>query len=422
MKICLIAYDNDSYIHYFPLGLAYVAASLRNEGHDVEIYHQDVYHYPESHLTEFLNNNHFDVVGVGMCGGYYQYAKLKKIYNAVGKAGYPLWVGGHLVSPEPDYFRSFGGFGIEPFIGEYEKGVDIDEIPYPAWELFPMDYYTLIRLPHSLNSDRCFPVLSGRGCPYRCNFCYRMEEGYRPRSCAGIMEEISILVRRYGITYIDFADELLMVNPERTIEISEALKPLHIKWMCNGRLNCAKPKVLKAMVDSGCVFINYGIEAVNDEVLEKMNKKLTVKQIIKGVEATLEAKISPGLNMLWGNIGDTKETLWKAVNFLLQYDDHAQLRTIRPVTPYPGCDLYYYAIEQGMLKGVEDFYENKHVNSDLASVQFTGLSNEEFHKELYEANIDLIANYYYWQEEYAYQACDKLYLNQDTSFRGFRQT
>jgi len=419
MRILLIAYDNDSYIHYFPLGLAYVASSLLKEGHDVEIYNQDVYHYPESHLTQYLTDNHFDVVGLGMCGGYYQYAKFLKIREAV-PADMEFWVGGHLFSADPAYFED--KYGVKVYAGEYEKGVDIDEIPYPAWDLFPMDYYSLIRLPYASNSDRCFPVLSGRGCPYRCNFCYRMSLGYHPRSIQGIVGEIITLMGDYHITYIDFADELLMINPDRTREICEALKPLGIKWMCNGRLNIARPKLLKAMKDSGCVFINYGIEAMDDYVLERMNKKLTVNQIIKGVEATLEAKISPGLNMLWGNIGDTKETLWKAVNFLRQYDDHTQLRTIRPVQPYPGSDLYYYAIEQGMLEGIEDFYENKHKNSDLASVQFTGLSNWQFHRALLEANKFLISDYIYFKWKGMRDQAYNLYMRQDTSFRGFRQS
>ena len=77
--------------------------------------------------------------------------------------------------------------------------------------------------------------------------------------------------------------------------------------------------------------------------------------------------------------------LQKGVDFLLKYDDHAQLRTIRPVTPYPGSPLYYYAIEKGLLKDCADFYENKHTNSDLLSVNFTGLSNKEFHHLLFEA-------------------------------------
>ena len=60
MKVLLIAYDNDSHISYFPLGLGYIAAALQTEGHEVKIYEQNIYHYPESHLINYLNTNHFD--------------------------------------------------------------------------------------------------------------------------------------------------------------------------------------------------------------------------------------------------------------------------------------------------------------------------------------------------------------------------
>ncbi|MDP3880109.1 MAG: radical SAM protein [Dehalococcoidales bacterium] len=326
MRVLLIAYDNDSYIHAFPLGLAYVASALRNQGHEVQVYNQDVYHYPESHLTEFLRHHPFDAVGVGMCGGYYQYQKLKKLRAAV-PPDVEFWLGGHIVSPDPGYFRD--NFHLVPFIGEYDYTENLDALPYPAWDLFPIDYYSLFRLPRTDNKDRCFPVLSGRGCPFRCNFCYRMYQGYRLRSPEKVGEEIKYLKNKYSINYIQFDDELFMISPERTDEMCDVLQPLEMKWWCNGRLNYAKPKVLKRMREAGCVFVNYGIECFDDTVLKNMNKNLTTKQIQEGIEATLKEGISPGFNMIWGNIGDTKETLRKSVDFLLKYDDHAQLRTIQ---------------------------------------------------------------------------------------------
>jgi hypothetical protein len=53
------------------MGLAYIAAALLKNGYDVEIYSQDKHHYPEEHLTRFLNNNKFDIIGVSVIGGYY---------------------------------------------------------------------------------------------------------------------------------------------------------------------------------------------------------------------------------------------------------------------------------------------------------------------------------------------------------------
>ena len=106
MKILLVVYDNDSYIHWFPQGLAYIAAVLLKNGHDVTVYNQDMNHYPEEHLTDYLNKNVFDVVGVGVIAGYYQYRKLLRISDAINRSkNRPVYViGGHGPSPEPEYF------------------------------------------------------------------------------------------------------------------------------------------------------------------------------------------------------------------------------------------------------------------------------------------------------------------------------
>ena len=462
MKILLVVHDNDSYIPVFPLGAAYIASVCRKAGHEVRIYNQDTYHFPDSHLTDLLNKEHFDVVGVGVIGGYYQYRKLLKVSGAINEAKHrPFYVmGGHGPSPEPEYFLK-KTLADAVVIGEGEltivellKAVErkseladvqgiafikdgkfvqtprrpliqnIDEIPLPAWDLFPIDHYSLLREPDIKNSERVMLMLSGRGCTFKCNFCYRMDEGFRPRSSESIIEEIAILMKDYRVSYIDFQDELLMSSVKRTAHLCDSIikSKMKFKWSCNGRLNYAKPDLLKLMKEAGCVFINYGIEAVDDEILKNMNKVLNVEQITKGIEATLEAGISPGFNIIFGNIGESEKTLEKGVDFLLKYDDSAQMRTIRPVTPYPGSPLYYYAIKNGLLKDCEDFYEHKHVNSDLVSVNFTKLTDNEFHRLLLEANKRLIEKYFSVQLKRCIKNAEKLYIGLDSSFRGFRQT
>lgn len=462
MRILLVVYDNDSYIHWFPQGLAYISAVLLKEGYDVEIYNQDQNHYTDEHLTAYLSNNKFDIVGISVIAGYYQYRKLLKISDAINKAkNRPIYMlGGHGPSPEPEFFLRKTQADIA-VIGEGEDTIielldaisnhkplsgiqgiafrdsdkvivnerrplikDIDTIPFPAYDLFPIDYYRLLRMPHASNSDFVMPVLSGRGCTFTCNFCYRLDEGLRPRSNESIIEEIRLLKHKYGITFIAFSDELLMSSISRTVSLCEDFikARLNIKWDCNGRLNYAKPDVLKLMKESGCVFINYGIEAMDDQILKNMDKALTTKQIIQGIEATLEAGISPGYNIIFGNIGENRDTLNKGVEFLLKYDDGAQMRTIRPVTPYPGSPLYYRAIQKGLLKDCEDFYENKHTNSDLLSINFTELSDDEFHESLYEANTRLLTNYFKKKVASMINMTRKLYLEKDSSFRGYRQS
>jgi len=194
-------------MHYFPQGIAYLAAVLKRAGHEVVIYNQDLHHYPEAHLTQYLNENRFDVVGVGVIGGYYQYRKLLKISAAINIARpKPYYIiGGHGPSPEPEYFLKKTRADAV-VIGEGEDTVlelieslgdptrltmvqgiawrdndkviinerrpliaDIDPIPFPAYELFPMEYYRLSREPHAEPSDFIMPLLSGRGCTFKCN-------------------------------------------------------------------------------------------------------------------------------------------------------------------------------------------------------------------------------------------------------------
>ncbi len=462
MRILLVVYDNDSYIHWFPQGLAYIAAVLQNSGYEVEIYNQDFHHYSDEHLTKYLDNNPFDIIGVSIIAGYYQYKKLLSISKAIENSKQRpehYILGGHGPAPEPEYFLKKTGADavvigegegtvLELFeaLGNHQplkgiKGIayldggkvqinvrreliqDIDSIPWPAYDLFPMGYYRMLRMPHCSHSDFVMPLLSGRGCTFTCNFCYRMDKGFRPRSAQAIVEEIQYLKKEFNISYIAFSDELLMSSKQRTVEICEAFlkAELNIKWDCNGRLNYATTEVLKIMKKAGCVFINYGIEAYDNDVLKKMNKALSIRQIDQGIDQTLAAGISPGLNMLFGHIGDTKESLNAAVEFLIKHDDGAQMRTIRPVTPYPGSPLYDYAIEKGLIKDIKDFYENKHLNSDLFAANFTNMSEDELYSQLTDANIRLMDNYFDNKKKLMASQTKELYENRDASFRGFRQ-
>jgi radical SAM superfamily enzyme YgiQ (UPF0313 family) len=442
--------------------MAYIAAILLKYGHEVEIYEQDIHHYPEEHLTNKLNSEKFDVVGLSFIGGYYEYKKALKISEAINKSkNRPFYIiGGFGPSPEPEYFLKktqadvvVRGEGENTIIDLLEHlknkkdlntvlGIayrvkdkvyinqnrplieDVDSIPMPAYHLFNMTHYRLMRMPNCKKTDFIIPMLSGRGCTFTCNFCYRMDKGFRGRSNESIIEEIRYLKDNYQINYIAFYDELLMSSIGRTMSLSQAIidAKLDIKWECNGRLNFAKPKVLELMKKSGCVFINYGIESFDDEALKNMDKVLTTKQIESGIQATLDCGISPGFNIIFGNIGETKEILQKGIDFLLKYDDGAQLRTIRPVTPYPGSPLYFEAIKRGLLKDVADFYENKHTNSDLMSCNFTDLTDDEFYEALMEANMRLLNNYQKRLHNNTKQQIENLYINKDKTFRGFRQT
>jgi len=465
-KVLFIVYDNGSKNNEFPLATAYLSSVLRNAGYVVTIYNSDIYHYSDQHLTDYLDKNQFDFVMLSFIGGYWQYKQFVRISSSVNKSinrkNFYYIIGGHGPSPDPEFFLRKGNVDFI-CIGEGERTIlelcsvlenhnphklpeingiaylkenklittkqrdliqDLDSIPFPSWDLFPIEHYASLSYPNSRKTDRTMSVLSTRGCIFKCTFCYRIFDNIRYRSPKNVVDEIQHLKDKYRISYIIFADELFMGVPKRTVEMCNAFinANLDIHFSCDGRLNFAKPELLSLMKKAGCVYITYGIESFDNTVLKNMNKNLTTDVIDKGLSETVKAGITPGVNVIFGNIGDNLKILKKGVNLILKYTDLSEMRTIRPVTPYPGCDLFYRAIREGKIKDVEDFYENKHKNSDLLSVNFTTLTDEQFNKALYDSNSTLINTYFEKQKKSYDTVMKKIYFDGDSSFRGFRQT
>ena len=148
---------------------------------------------------------------------------------------------------------------------------------------FPMNYYRLMRFPKVKPTDFVFPLMSARGCSFKCTFCYRMDPGYRVRSPKNLLDEVELLHKKYGITYIAFQDDLLMSSIKHTEDVcKEFLKrDLPVRWACNGRLNYCSEELLQLMKDAGCTFINYGIESLDQNVLNNMKKGLRPDMISK---------------------------------------------------------------------------------------------------------------------------------------------
>jgi anaerobic magnesium-protoporphyrin IX monomethyl ester cyclase len=448
-NVILISYDNGSHIPFFPLNLFYLTGALRGAGHDVRILWQDLDHFPDKDITgwldkwdDFTNRKPVDVVGLGFVAGYYQYAKAKRISEAVNKSSrrreINFVLGGHGPAADPAYFIERCGCDTV-VVGDGEsaivecannnlrgiiQGVPTEKDESPAWlyPAFQVPFYRLIRWPTSERTDFCFPILSSRGCKWHCSFCYRMRDGFHERDVKAIIDEIRYLYKNFSINHFQFADELLMSSEKRVEEICNALLGLRckIKWDCNGRLNYAFPETLTLMRKAGCEYINYGIESLNQSILNSMGKGLTVDRIYQGVEDTLRSNISPGLNFIWGFPGDTVENLKAAADFIIKYDPGRELRTIRPVTPYPGTPLFKKAVEMGLIKDTADFYENLHKNSDLFTVNFMDIPTELAHWELYRTNKRLMISYQEKRLKRTLGSARDMYV-EGKPFRGYRE-
>ena len=72
---------------------------------------------------------------------------------------------------------------------------DLDTLPQIPYELFPMNYYRLMRFPKVKPTDFVFPLMSARGCSFKCTFCYRMDPGYRVRSPENLLDEVELYTK-----------------------------------------------------------------------------------------------------------------------------------------------------------------------------------------------------------------------------------
>jgi radical SAM superfamily enzyme YgiQ (UPF0313 family) len=318
------------------------------------------------------------------------------------------------------------------YINSRRKPVmNLDTIPFPAWEFFPMEDYghSMKILDEQPPEEKSLVFYSSRGCINECNFCYRMEKKVRMRTIDNVIDELKILVGDYGIKYFQIFDEMFILNKRRLFEFEEKLNKsgLEIYFFCDARVDFLDKEIVECLKRCGCRFLNFGIESASNEILKLMNKNTTVEQNIRAIETVLSVGgVGIGLNILWGNIGDTEKTLKDGVEFIKRYNTYKQIRTIRPPTPYPGCELYYTAVNKGLLNGPDDFFE-KFENSDLYVVNFTDIPLKRFYELLFEANKELILDHYKQTKGDMEEACDAvrqfhdLYSGKSSSFRGLRK-
>jgi anaerobic magnesium-protoporphyrin IX monomethyl ester cyclase len=437
MRIALINYDNGSRIPVMPQNLFLLKEAAERQGHTVILFDFNLTKEPYD-ILDYVN---FDVVGLGFISGYWPHAEAQKIAKAVAKRR-PKWfiLGGHGPAADPEYYMKL--------LGADAVFTGAADISFPNWLKHPepgiigsegyrmslpqinltqgLEVYKRVRFPNTRENEFAIQILSGRGCPYKCAFCFRNDKHFARYNTEDLFDDIRHYHKYHGITHFQFSDELLMVGSIRCLEILDVLRDLQrrcgnaLRFDCNGRLNIAakSPELLKLMKKTGFTYINYGCESMSQEVLNNIDKKQTVAEIYEGIENTIAAGITPGLNFMWGNPGDNYRTLWDAANFINQYTDYSELRTIRPVTPYPGTDLF-----DRLGISVDEFY-SVHTNSDLFSFHFMdGISNEDADKNLCEANKFLFRAYMKHKTEAQVEAMERFYtLDIDpATFRGFRE-
>jgi len=217
--------------------------------------------------------------------------------------------------------------------------MDLDVLPIPDLFLFP-----------SVQQNPEIPELgltTSRGCYGRCSFCFLNMHKLSYKSPERFEAEVADLVRKHNIKYFYINDLTFTSNLERTYKICDVLKKFGLIWTCSTRVERIKPELLRYMHDCGCRDIWYGVESVDQKVLDLADKATKVEEIEYAVAETVKAGIKVAANLIVGLPGESEESLRKMMDFCRMSE--VIPISIKYLTPFPGTKIYDMAVERGFI-------------------------------------------------------------------------
>lgn len=359
-----------------PLSLAYVAAIAEKAGHQVTIIDVVADRLSVDGVIQELETFSPDILGFTMTT-YMFHQALAWIREIKKRTGLPILIGGQHLGTYPketmthkeiDYavigeaeitlpkflealengkslkrvkgiaFREKGKIVFTPPQNQY---MEIDKMAFPARHLLDNSkYYNVVSRRKNFT-----PILTTRGCPFRCIFCDLKKTQWRMRSPKNVVDEIEECYKDFDVREIDFYDSSFTVNKQRVIEICREIRrrKLDFSWSVRTRVDCVDKEMLKELSRAGCVRLMYGIESADPEILKTLRKGISLERIKKVIAWTKEYKMEALGFFIIGSPGETRETAVKTIRFACELPlDWVQFTKM---TPFPATELYQMLVE-----------------------------------------------------------------------------
>lgn len=279
--------------------------------------------------------------------------------------------------PNLTWRTSEGKIVVNPMSGSY---VDLDTLPFPAYHKLPMkNYHSALG---AAKQNPSIGMITSRGCPGKCKFCYSGMYGSRIRmtSAQRVFEHILYLRNNYGIREISFYDDTFTTNKRRIVNLCDLLlsEKVNMSWSCFARVDSVNPDLLAHMKKAGCHQISFGFESADESVLKAINKRVNLDKVSNAISWTKRAGIDIRGAFMIGNPGENEESIRKTIEYSKKIGIQFAIYNIS--TPFPGTDLFRWAKEKGLLKHTRwGLYDLAHPVLDLPTVSSQTVQ-EYYHK------------------------------------------
>ena len=256
-----------------------------------------------------------------------------------------------------------------------ERKINVDSIPTPAWDYFSLSTYHQHRFEGSLYSSRMtIPILATRGCPYQCTYC-SAPNMWLPRWIARdpvkVVDEIEMYVKRYGAGNFPFQDLTAIIQRDWIKAFCEELirRNLNIQWQLptGTRSEAIDPEIAHLLKKSGMTTMSYAPESGSDRTRRLIKKKMTAQKLFASVDAAASAGLDVSAFLVIGFPHDTPEDLAENLPFL----DELAWRGVSDIginfyMALPGTELFRSLYEGGRIKIDRKYF--RHILNALAPI------------------------------------------------------
>jgi len=228
------------------------------------------------------------------------------------------------------------------FISDWDKDVS------PAWDLVDLNRFIM-------NKDgfNKFYLLTSRGCPFKCSFCFNIlvnKRKWRGWSVEKIRENVRFL-KKYGVDYIVLSD-IFLGNNSRLLQIAKMLKSENVHWSTESGVRIGQnidDELCSTFRDCGCTHISFGSESGSQRILNKLNKEIDAEEIIITAKMTAKYGLGAKYNWMLGIPGEEEQDIIDTLD-LIDNIDRINTNTthfISLYSPYPGTKVYEEAVQAG---------------------------------------------------------------------------